>query len=193
MSKELIVSTGKHETRVAILEDDQLVEIFHEREKEYSLAGSIHKGRVTRVLPGMQSAFVDIGLERDAFLYVSDFFEDNDEYDAVVSTVEDKVLKMEKGGGTASGDRRSESPVPPEDAEPEVIAASPVIAPPVVERREERRNMEPEEPTEPAQQVDQSKVLLELAKIHEDLAEGRLSLEDFEVRQEELRELLMID
>ncbi len=99
MSKELIVSSGRHETRVAILEDDQVVELFHEREKEYSLAGSIHKGRVTRVLPGMQSAFVDIGLERDAFLYVSDFFEDNDEYDAVVSTVEEKVLKMEKGGG----------------------------------------------------------------------------------------------
>jgi ribonuclease G len=98
MSKELIVSAGRHETRVAILEDDQVVELFHEREKEYSLAGSIHKGRVTRVLPGMQSAFVDIGLERDAFLYVSDFFEDNDEYDAVVSTVEEKVLKMEKGG-----------------------------------------------------------------------------------------------
>ena len=98
MSKELIVATGRHETRVAILEDDQLVEVFHEREKEYSLAGSIHKGRVTRVLPGMQSAFVDIGLERDAFLYVSDFFEDNDEYDAVVSTAEDKVLKLEKSG-----------------------------------------------------------------------------------------------
>src|SRR5258708_7630335 len=98
MSKELIVATGRHETRVAILEDDQLVEVFHEREKEYSLAGSIHKGRVTRVLPGMQSAFVDIGLERDAFLYVSDFFEDNDEYDAVVSTAEDKVLKFEKSG-----------------------------------------------------------------------------------------------
>ncbi len=103
MSKELIVATGRHETRVAILEDDQLVEVFHEREKEYSLAGSIHKGRVTRVLPGMQSAFVDIGLERDAFLYVSDFFEDNDEYDAVVSTAEEKVLKYEKSG---------ESPVP---------------------------------------------------------------------------------
>src|SRR5215469_4067516 len=101
MSKELIVSTGKHETRVAILEDDQLVEIFHEREKEYSLAGSIHKGRVTRVLPGMQSAFVDIGLERDASLYVSDFFEDNEEYDAVVSTVEEKVLKMESRGVVA--------------------------------------------------------------------------------------------
>src|ERR1700749_3062376 len=98
MSKELIVSSGRHETRVAILEDDQVVELFHEREKEYSLAGSIHKGCVTRVLPGMQSAFVDIGLERDAFLYVSDFFEDNDEYEAVVSTVEEKVLKLEKGG-----------------------------------------------------------------------------------------------
>src|SRR5215475_511701 len=107
MSKELVVSSSRHETRVAILDDDQLVEVFHEREKEYSLAGSIHKGRVTRVLPGMQSAFVDIGLERDAFLYVSDFFEDNDEYDAVVSTVEEKVLKMEKGGAVAEPPRES--------------------------------------------------------------------------------------
>ena len=61
------------------------------------------------------------------------------------------------------------------------------------EKREERKNMEPEEDAGPAVQVDQGKILLELAKIHEDLAEGRLSLEDFEVRQEELRELLMID
>ncbi len=68
-----------------------------QREQEYSLAGSIHKGRVTRVLPGMQSAFVDIGLDRDAFLYVSDFFEDNDEYDKIVTSVEEKVLKMDKG------------------------------------------------------------------------------------------------
>src|ERR1700678_3621250 len=98
MSKELIVSASRHETRVAVLEEDQVVEIFYQRENEYSLAGSIHKGRVTRVLPGMQSAFVDIGLERDAFLYVSDFFEDKDEYDAVVSTVEAKVLKMEAQG-----------------------------------------------------------------------------------------------
>src|ERR1044071_9826831 len=61
MSKELVISTSRHETRVAILEDDQVVEVYHQRENEYSLAGSIHKGRVTRVLPGMQSAFVDIG------------------------------------------------------------------------------------------------------------------------------------
>jgi len=75
MNKELYVSSTPHETRVALVEDDQLAEVFFERENEYTLAGSIYKGRVTRVLPGMQSAFVDIGLERDAFLYVSDFLE----------------------------------------------------------------------------------------------------------------------
>jgi ribonuclease G len=79
MSKELVISANRHETKVAILEDDQLVEVFFQRANEYSLAGSIHKGRVTRVLPGMQSAFVDLGLERDTFLYVSDFFEEADE------------------------------------------------------------------------------------------------------------------
>jgi len=79
MNKELYVSTTPHETKVALVEDDQLAEIYFERENEYTLAGSIYKGRVTRVLPGMQSAFVDIGLERDAFLYVSDFLELQDE------------------------------------------------------------------------------------------------------------------
>ncbi len=96
MSKELVISANRHETRVAILEDDQVVEVYHQRENEYSLAGSIHKGRVTRVLPGMQSAFVDIGLDRDAFLYVSDFFEDNEEYDKIVTSVEEKVLKLDR-------------------------------------------------------------------------------------------------
>jgi ribonuclease G len=91
-----VISATRHETRVAVIEDDQPVEVYHQRENEYSLAGSIHKGRVTRVLPGMQSAFVDIGLDRDAFLYVSDFFEDNEEYDKIVTSVEDKVLKLDR-------------------------------------------------------------------------------------------------
>ncbi len=112
MSKELIVSATRHETRIAILEDDSVVEIYYQREKEYSLAGSIHKGKVTRVLPGMQSAFVDIGLERDAFLYVSDFFEDNEEYDKVVSSVEEKVLKLEKGPDRGVEGRSSERSLP---------------------------------------------------------------------------------
>ncbi len=77
----MYVSSTPHETKVAVCEDDQLAEIFFERENEYTLAGSIYKGRVTRVLPGMQSAFVDIGLERDAFLYVSDFLDLEEEED----------------------------------------------------------------------------------------------------------------
>ena len=101
MSKELVISSNRHETRVALVEDEQVVEVYHQRENEYSLAGSIHKGRVTRVLPGMQSAFVDIGLDRDAFLYVSDFFEDNEEYDKIVTSVEEKILKLDKPGAAA--------------------------------------------------------------------------------------------
>ncbi len=83
MAKEICISSTPHETRLAILEDDQLAEIYYERENEYTLAGSIYNGRVTRVLPGMQSAFVDVGLERDAFLYVTDFLEleDSEETD----------------------------------------------------------------------------------------------------------------
>ncbi|MGA3079911.1 MAG: Rne/Rng family ribonuclease [Terracidiphilus sp.] len=79
MAKEICISSTPHETRLAILEDDQLAEIYYERENEYTLAGSVYNGRVTRVLPGMQSAFVDVGLERDAFLYVTDFLELEDQ------------------------------------------------------------------------------------------------------------------
>ena len=89
MTKELFVSSTPHETKVGMVEDDQLAEVYLERENEYTLAGSIYKGRVTRVLPGMQSAFVDIGLERDAFLYVSDFMElseHEEDMDEVVPT-----------------------------------------------------------------------------------------------------------
>ena len=74
MTKELFVSSTPHETRVGMVEDDQLAEIYLERENEYTLAGSIYKGRVTRVLPGMQSAFIQIGLDRAAFLHVADIW-----------------------------------------------------------------------------------------------------------------------
>ncbi len=76
MSKEIYISSTPHETRLAIVENDVLTEIYYERENEYTLAGSIYNGKVTRVLPGMQSSFVDIGLERDAFLYITDFMEE---------------------------------------------------------------------------------------------------------------------
>ena len=79
MNKEMIISSTPHETRVAILEDDQVVEIFIEREHSRGVVGNVYKGRVSKVLPGMQSAFVDLGLERDAFLYVTDVISPTEE------------------------------------------------------------------------------------------------------------------
>ncbi|MGO8757981.1 MAG: Rne/Rng family ribonuclease, partial [Terracidiphilus sp.] len=73
---------------------DQLAEIYYERENEYTLAGSIYNGRVTRVLPGMQSAFVDLGLERDAFLYVTDFIELEDQ---------EETDELEKAAASGAG------------------------------------------------------------------------------------------
>ena len=96
MSKELIISITPQETKAAIIENDQVVEIHIERDKEHGIVGAICKGRVTKVLPGMQSAFVDIGLDRDAFLYVSDFFEDTEEYDKLVSTAEEQIADLAK-------------------------------------------------------------------------------------------------
>src|SRR6202021_296956 len=105
MNKELFVSSTPHETKVGMVEDDLLAEIYLERENEYTLAGSIYKGRVTRVLPGMQSAFVDIGLERDAFLYVSDFMEleehDDDLTDVVPASRAVPDLRQQPGRADA--------------------------------------------------------------------------------------------
>jgi len=81
MTKEMIISSSAHETRVAILEDDQVAEIFIERERSRGVVGNVYKGRVSKVLPGMQSAFVDLGLERDGFLYVSDVVATFEEFD----------------------------------------------------------------------------------------------------------------
>src|SRR5215471_2622210 len=81
MNKEMIISSGAHDTRVAILEDDQVVEVFIERENQRGVVGNIYKGRVSKVLPGMQSSFIDIGLERDAFLYVSEVINTLEEFE----------------------------------------------------------------------------------------------------------------
>src|SRR5215216_2922909 len=85
MSKEMIVSVNGREKKIAILENGRVSEFYIERGEENSgVAGNVYKGRVMRVLPGMQSAFVDIGLERDAFLYVSDFFDEEEEFERIV-------------------------------------------------------------------------------------------------------------
>ncbi len=81
MTKEMIISTNGHETMVAILEDDLVAEIFVERERQRGVVGNVYKGRVSKVLPGMQSSFIDLGLERDGFLYVADVVDTMEEFD----------------------------------------------------------------------------------------------------------------
>src|SRR3990172_9612420 len=96
MAKELVVSINGREKRIAIIENEKVTEFYIERgEHNQGIVGNIYKGRVMRVLPGMQSAFVDIGLERDAFLYVSDFFDEEEEFERIV------IDKTKKGAPDA--------------------------------------------------------------------------------------------
>ena len=109
MTREIYISSTPHETRLAVVEDDQLAEIYYERENEYTLAGSIYKGKVTRVLPGMQSAFVDIGLERDAFLYVTDFAEEQEDGEEYVSLAPGSRGQARVSNGHSNGNRSADS------------------------------------------------------------------------------------
>src|SRR2546421_2545316 len=99
MAKELIISANVHEKKVAILEDGVVTEFYVERRDEnQGVVGNLYKGKVMKVLPGMQSAFVDISLERDAFLYVSDFTEFMEEEDEIDfrEAVEEKPPRAEE-------------------------------------------------------------------------------------------------
>ncbi|MGE5299499.1 MAG: Rne/Rng family ribonuclease, partial [Acidobacteriota bacterium] len=80
MGSEILINVTRGESRVALLEGGQVVEFYVERKRDASLVGNIYKGKVVKILPGMQSAFVDIGLEKAAFLYVADIKADTDEY-----------------------------------------------------------------------------------------------------------------
>lgn len=105
IGKQLIINASAFETRVALIEGGHVAEYYIERQRDRGIVGSIFKGRVLRVLPGMQSAFVDIGLERSAFLYggdiqppggpaneLPDFFEDADKT-AINATADEFVLQ----------------------------------------------------------------------------------------------------
>src|SRR5205807_1090051 len=89
MTKEMIISSNGHETMVAILEDDLVAEIFIERERQRGVIGNVYKGRVSKVLPGMQSSFIDVGLERDGFLYVSEVIDTLEEFERLEAADED--------------------------------------------------------------------------------------------------------
>ena len=141
MAKELIVSVNGREKKIAIIENEKVTEFYIERgETEQGIVGNIYKGRVMRVLPGMQSAFVDIGLERDAFLYVSDFFDEEEEFERIV------IDKAKKGEGA--------------DAE---RAAAEQIAQGRVER--EHRIEATQERVEPLREAEQSGEVVEVEPV----------------------------
>jgi ribonuclease G len=102
MNKEMIISSSAHETRVAILEEDQVAEVFIERERQRGVVGNLYKGRVSKVLPGMQSAFVDLGLERDGFLYVSDVVATFEEFDRLETDEDDQPPSQSGTNGSAA-------------------------------------------------------------------------------------------
>jgi ribonuclease G len=111
MSKELIVSVNGREKKIAIVEDDLVTEFYVERgDENQGIVGNIYKGRVMKVLPGMQSAFVDIGLERDSFLYVSDFFDEEDLDEAEVMSGRSRrgprTVDRHVGAGRGPSDKR---------------------------------------------------------------------------------------
>jgi ribonuclease G len=119
MNKEMIISSTGHDTRVAILEDDQVVEIFIERENQRGVVGNVYKGRVSKVLPGMQSSFVDIGLERDAFLYVSE----------VVTPAEFERLEgSDDEEGPSAVPALADVPEPSDDGGEEAVAVAAPVA-----------------------------------------------------------------
>src|SRR5215211_4126658 len=145
MSKQLIVSVNGREKKIAIIEDDKVTEFYIERgEQHQGIVGNIYKGRVMRVLPGMQSAFVDIGLERDAFLYVSDFFDEEEEFERIV------IDKSKKGTPDA------------EHAAAEEVALNRVEREQRIEATQERVEplqeveVEPEAEAAPAEEVSES-------------------------------------
>src|SRR5689334_23540811 len=125
MNKEMIISSSAHDTRVAILEDDQVVEVFIEREHQRGVVGNIYKGRVSKVLPGMQSSFVDIGLERDAFLYVTEVVNTVEEFEKLAGEDEedeDRSASARADNGANSGGIAPET-LRAEGASPEGAAA----------------------------------------------------------------------
>lgn len=96
MKREIIIDASLVDTRVAVVEDGALMEFLFESSRSRGIAGNIYKGRVLKILPGMQAAFVDIGLSKDAFLYVRDVYEDLEEYERLLSLVEPEPTLTEE-------------------------------------------------------------------------------------------------
>jgi ribonuclease G len=134
MTKEMIISSNGHETMVAILEDDLAAEIFVERERQRGVVGNVYKGRVSKVLPGMQSSFIDIGLERDGFLYVTDVVDTVEEFERLEAADDDD--RTQSGSAEPrprDRDSSTSSPSPRVEPRGERNGSAPSASPPKIE------------------------------------------------------------
>ena len=113
MSREIIINHASQETRVAVLEQGSVMELYHERKKEKGIVGNIYKGRVLKVLPGMESAFVDIGMEKASFLFIDDVLQDFSVYDEYDDESDDRPVPHQQ----PSGRREKRPPIEPGGAE----------------------------------------------------------------------------
>jgi len=180
MSKEMIVSVNGREKKIAIVDNGKVTEFYIERGDENTgVAGNVYKGKVMRVLPGMQSAFVDIGLERDAFLYVTDFFDEEEEIERVVMEKSKKIspeeakreandkIDLARAAREKQMDAAQELTEPLVDSAidisspPDIMSSTPVeespeepIGEPVEKKRGRRGRREKPEPVEPAIEID---------------------------------------
>jgi ribonuclease G len=121
MSRQIVVNAGISETRVAVLDGGVLTELFVERRHHRSIVGNVYKGVVTNVLPGMQAAFVDIGLAKDAFLYAGDFIANLGEYERMMLAEEEEADIELDGDEPAANGEGGERAAPPPERERRVI------------------------------------------------------------------------
>jgi ribonuclease G len=149
MSKEMIVSVNGREKKIAVIENGQVTEFYIERGEATAqgIVGNIYKGRVMRVLPGMQSAFVDIGLERDAFLYVSDFFDEEEEFERI-------VIEKKKSELTAASPAAQSIVAPPQSSRRDAVP------PPAPQHQTESQTLAEQSAEEP---VASATAILEIA------------------------------
>ncbi len=181
MATELIINASLPETRIALTEKGEIQELLIERSSEKGIVGNIYKGRVTRVLPGMQAAFVDIGLEKAAFLYVDDVYVHHpaalEEEEEVHANREEALESMHDPIGVAPQSEgepsvQEASPSETSDASPSSVVEAAVEAPPLEDEEEDDEEGEEDENEEPPSETGASESVGEVSLAPPAEAEG---------------------
>jgi ribonuclease G len=163
VKREIVINASALEVRVALLEDGSLAELYVERQQHRGLAGNIYKGKVTRVLPGMQAAFVDIGLEKAGFLHVSDFHDDVQALGSIAEVIGEEDVETEPVDGYGGDEAKSptdlqelaeleEMEEPHERQDPRQDLRNPQDSQPLQDDRHDRHHLQ-DDPHDPDDQA----------------------------------------